>query len=52
MNGLVEFVKSISFHLKWIFMSPRERYAHLWATTRKLAEYSGLRESNLWWTTL
>ncbi len=28
--------KSISFRLKWIFMSSEERYAHLWARTKKL----------------
>jgi hypothetical protein len=36
MNGLAERVKSISFHSRWIFMSPRGKYACLWARTKKL----------------
>jgi hypothetical protein len=36
MKGLIESVKSISFHLRWIFMSSRERYPYLWARTKKL----------------
>ena len=30
-RGIVgmKYIKSISFHLRWIFMSPRERYTHL-----------------------
>ena len=38
MNGLIGYVKSISFHLRWIFMSPHERYAYLWARTKKLGD--------------
>jgi len=38
MNGLIEFIKSISFHLRWNFMSPKERYPYLWAKTRKLSD--------------
>ena len=36
MKGLIDSVKSISFHLKWILMSSRERYPYLWARTKKL----------------
>jgi len=36
MNGLIEYIKSISFNVRWMFMSPKERYAHLWAKTKKL----------------
>ncbi len=36
MNELMGRVKSVSVHLRWIFMSPQERYTHLWAKTKKL----------------
>ncbi len=36
MNGLHGYVKSIPFRLRWIFISPKDRYAHLWANTKKL----------------
>jgi hypothetical protein len=36
MKELIESIKSISFHLRWIFMSSRERYPYLWARTKKL----------------
>jgi hypothetical protein len=35
MNELIGYVKSISFHLRWIFMSSERRYAYLWAKTKK-----------------
>ena len=35
MNRLIKNIKSIFFRLKWIFMSPRHRYACLWAKTKK-----------------
>ena len=38
MNGLIEYIKSISFNVRWMFMSPKERYAHLQAKTKKLDE--------------
>ncbi len=38
MNGLIRYVESISFYLRWIFISPRERYAYLWAKTKKLGD--------------
>jgi hypothetical protein len=38
MNGLIAYVKSISFPLGWIFMSPSEQYACLWARTKKLGD--------------
>jgi hypothetical protein len=36
MKGLIESIKLISFHLRWIFMSSWERYPYLWARTKKL----------------
>ena len=36
MNELVGYIKSLSFHLRWLFLSPQERYAYLWARTKKL----------------
>jgi hypothetical protein len=36
MTVLAGYVKSISFRLRWMFMSPKDRYVHLWANTRKL----------------
>jgi hypothetical protein len=39
MNRLFRYVKSISFHLKWLFMSAQERYAYLWAKTSKLEDW-------------
>jgi hypothetical protein len=38
MNELIRDIKSIFFRLKWIFMSPRHRYACLWAKTKKLGD--------------
>jgi len=38
MNRLIVYVKSISFHLRWIFMSARGRYAYLWARTKKMGD--------------
>jgi hypothetical protein len=40
MNRLIEYTKSILFRLNWIFMSPRGRYAFLWARTSKLGDLS------------
>jgi hypothetical protein len=31
-------VRSMSFQLRWVFMSSQERYAYLWARTKKLNE--------------
>ena len=36
MNRLTRYTKSTSFHMKWRFMSAKERYAYLWGKTRKL----------------
>jgi len=36
MRKLTRKVKSITLRTKWIFMSPKERYAFLWARTQKL----------------
>ncbi len=36
MNRLTGYTRSTSFHVKWLFMSPKERYAYLWRKTRKL----------------
>jgi hypothetical protein len=36
MNRFIRYAKSTSLRLKWIFMSPRGRYAYLWAKTRRL----------------
>ena len=38
MNELIRDIKSIFFRLKWIFMSPRHRYACLGAKTKKLGD--------------
>jgi hypothetical protein len=35
MKDLIGYIKSISFHLRWIFMSSERRYAYLWARTKK-----------------
>ena len=40
MNGLIGNVKALSFHSRWIFKSPQERYAYLWARTKKLGHLS------------
>ncbi len=39
MNRLVRYIKSISFRLRWFFMSPEERYACLWTRTKKLGDF-------------
>ena len=43
MKGLVVYAKSLLFHLRWPFMSSKERYAYLWARTKKLSDlgYTG-----------
>jgi hypothetical protein len=38
MDGLIRYVKSLSFHLNWIFLSPEKKYARLWARTKKLGD--------------
>jgi hypothetical protein len=38
MDGLIRYVKSLSFHLNWIFLSPQKKYACLWARTKKLGD--------------
>ena len=43
MNILVEYFKLISLRLKWLFMTPLEKYAHFWAVTSKLNGGSALR---------
>jgi len=35
-NGLIGYLESFSFHLRWIVMSPQEKYSYLWARTKKL----------------
>jgi len=35
LNGCVEIV---SLRMRWIFMSPKKRYAYLWSKTKKLTE--------------
>ena len=35
MKKIFRYVKSISFQVKWLFMSSEERYAYLWGKTRK-----------------
>jgi hypothetical protein len=39
MTGLIENTKSLLFHLRWLFMSEEERYACLWAKTKKLIDF-------------
>ena len=39
MKGLVIYAKSLLFHLRWLFMSGEERYAYLWAKTKKLSDF-------------
>jgi len=36
MNRLIGYIKAISLRLRWLFMSPKERYPYLWAITRKM----------------
>ena len=36
MKGMMRYMTSFYFHLKWIFMSPRERYGYLWTKAKKL----------------
>jgi hypothetical protein len=36
MKGLIEYIKTASFHLRWLFMSAEERYNYLWGKTKKL----------------
>ncbi len=31
-------VEIISLRMRWIFMSPKKRYAYLWSKTKKLSE--------------
>jgi len=38
MDGLIRYVKSLSFHLNWIFLSPEKKYARLWVRTKKLGD--------------
>jgi len=38
MDGLIGYVKSLSFHLHWISLSPEKKYARLWARTKKLGD--------------
>jgi hypothetical protein len=46
MNGLIGHVKAITFHTKWVFMSPQERYAYLWTRTKKLGDLDyGIRDT-------
>ena len=44
MNILIGYLKSISFHLKWVFLSPKERYAILWAKTLRSSGLYSLLE--------
>ena len=39
MSRLIGHAKSISLHLRWILMSPQEKYACLWAKTKKLDDW-------------
>jgi hypothetical protein len=38
MKELIGYIKSLSFHLRWLFLSPQERYAYLWAKTKNLGD--------------
>ena len=38
MNRIIGCVKSFLFHLRWLLMSPHEKYAYLWAKTKKSRE--------------
>ena len=38
MKRLTKAGKSIYDSLRWIFMSPKQRYAYLWTKTKKLNE--------------
>ena len=38
MKGLIGQIKSLSFHLRWLFLSPQERYRYLWTKTKKLGD--------------
>ena len=38
MNRIDSNRKSNLFRMKWVFMSPKERYAYLWSKTRKLKD--------------
>jgi hypothetical protein len=40
MNELTGYIKTSLFHFRRIFMSPQERYAQLWARTKKLGHLS------------
>ena len=39
MSRLIGHAKLISFQFRWILMSPQERYACLWAKTKKLGDW-------------
>jgi hypothetical protein len=39
MRSLIGNIKMISFQLKWMFLSPQQRYAHLWERTKKLDDW-------------
>ena len=38
MNRLIWHVNSILLRMSWIFMSPQEKYAYLWAKTKNQGE--------------
>jgi hypothetical protein len=39
MKRLIGYIEPLLFQMKWIFMSPKERYASLWAKTKKLGDF-------------
>jgi hypothetical protein len=46
MIGLAGYTKSLLFHLRWPLMSGKERYAYLWARTKKLSDFGyGVRST-------
>ena len=39
MKGMIGCTKSIILHLRWPFMSAHQKYAYLWAKTKKLGDW-------------
>jgi hypothetical protein len=39
MKRWIGYINSISFRLRWIFMSSRGRYPYLWAKTKKMGDW-------------
>jgi hypothetical protein len=38
MKRWIVHTKSVSFQVRWIFMSPLERYSYLWARTQRVCD--------------